>query len=271
MQKIFQFGEHKKNLEYWTNHVEDTWSNIPDDEILLKKIKHIAFICDGNRRSARAKSLQENQGYSLGIEVIKGIAKACRHWGIKHTTFWTFSTENWLRSNAQVSFLMQLARKYLNDDEIFQQLIENEVRFTHLGRKDRLSKSIKESLINLETQTASYEKYYLNLALDYGGVDELTRAVQKIINDVMNKGAIDIENNPELLFDYLDTGGQPFPDIVVRTGFNANEIPRTSGFMPLQSGYSGWLYLECLFPDLTPDILLDSIRKFTAYEMRLGK
>ncbi len=182
MPKILQLNEQKKDLEYWLNHVEDAWSEIPDDKS-IRQIKHIAFICDGNRRSARLKGLDENQGYSLGIEVIKGIAKACRQWEIKHTTFWTFSTENWLRSNTQVSFLMQLAKKYLNDKEIVDQLIENKVKFTHLGRKNKLAYSIRKSLTDLEKQTASFEKYFLNMALDYGGVDELARAVQKILKD----------------------------------------------------------------------------------------
>ena len=270
MPKILQLNEQKKDLEYWLNHVEDAWSEIPDDKS-IRQIKHIAFICDGNRRSARLKGLDENHGYSLGIEVIKGIAKACRQWEIKHTTFWTFSTENWLRSNTQVSFLMQLAKKYLNDKEIVDQLIENKVKFTHLGRKNKLAYSIRKSLTDLEKQTASFEKYFLNMALDYGGVDELARAVQKILKDASKKGMIDIENNPELLFDYLDTGGQPFPDLVVRTGFNSNEVPRTSGFMPLQTSYSGWLFLECFFPDLTPEVLLEQIKEFATYEMRLGK
>lgn len=271
MSKIIQLDKQKEDLEYWLSHVENAWSKIPDDKSIVKKINHIAFICDGNRRSARLKGLDENQGYSLGIEVIKGIAKACRQWGIKHTTFWTFSTENWLRSDSQVSFLMQLAKKYLNDRGIVDQLIENEVKFTHLGRKNRLSYAIRKSLINLEKQTASFEKYFLNMALDYGGIDELARAVQKILLNISQNGPIDIENNPEILLSYLDTRGQPFPDLVVRTGFNFNEVPRTSGFMPLQTSYSGWLFLECFFPDLTPEILLDEIKAFTTYEMRLGK
>lgn len=234
---------------------------------------HLAVICDGNRRSAVSKGLEPWEGHRLGVEVMKGITQAGKDWGIKHLTFWTWSTENWQRDSAQVEFVMNLASRYLRDKDALEMLVENEARFTHFGRKDRLPTDTKEAIDELEVETAHFDQYYINLALDYGGLDEVARATALMIGDsnVGNLSPDDVVRNPELIYRYLDTRGQPLPDLVLRTGLGLDEVPHTSGFMPLQSSYSGWIFMKELFPDLTPQGLADSISSFIEYDRRGGR
>lgn len=237
------------------------------------KLKHLAVICDGNRRAAEQRGLNPWTGHRVGVEVIKGIMEAGRKWGIKHLTFWAWSTENWKRDKAQVGFVMNLAARYLRDDEAASNLVKHGARFTHFGRKDRIPQEVRAAIEDLETKTSDFSEYYVNLALDYGGLDEAARALTKMVSWI-NQGKLletDIMTNPGAILGFLDTAGQPAPDLVVRTGMPAEEIPRTSGFMPLQAAYSGWKFIPELFPDLTPEVLLDCVQDFLGYERRLGR
>lgn len=249
-------------LENWLEQTEAKWQNPPDFELDKSKLKHLAIICDGNRRAAQQLNLNPYFGHRVGVKTIRGIARACRKWDIDILTFWVWSTENWGRDKNQVKFVMNLAQESLSEDNLLNELIDDQVKFMHIGRKDRLPNKLKEILDELEANTRKFSKYKLNLALDYGGVDEMNRAVEKML---LNNA------RPEKLFDYLDTAGQPLPDLVIRTGMDDNEIIHTSGFMPLQTAYSGWIFLNDLFPNLTPESLLSAIKTFVNYQRRNGK
>ncbi len=260
-------------LQNWLTEIENRWNDIPEFTLDKEKFKHLAVICDGNRRSAQDRGLDPWFGHRAGIEVIRGIMEASKKWGIKYLTFWTWSTENWKRDNMQVSFVMDLAARYLSDQEAIDRLLADRVRFRHLGRKDRLPVDVLTAIDNLEDKTKDFSDLSVNLALDYGGLDELGRAVSSISQKV-SEGIItfnQISNNPNLILGYLDTSGQPVPDLVVRSGNIEGEVPHTSGFMPIQTAYSGWKFLPDLFPDLTPQILQNSIEDFLGYERRQGK
>lgn len=269
---LFEQGQSPQSLEYWLSGIESTWKQTPEFSVPAN-FEHLAVICDGNRRSAKEKGLNPWEGHRLGIEVIKGIMQAGRDWGIKHLTFWAWSTENWKRDEGQVSFVMNLAARHLADSEALRTLVENRTKFTHIGRKDRLPMNVLTAIDNLERNTAGFSERYVNLALDYGGRDEVSRATAKIVQDAIRGRLVetDILANPELIQSYLDTAGQPLPDLVVRTGSLENETPHTSGFMPLQTEYSGWRFIPTLFPDLTPDSFLTEIQKFLVSERRFGK
>lgn len=261
------------DIDSWASIIESRWEKIPEFEVDPERLKHLAVICDGNRRSAQEKGLHPWQGHRLGVEVIKGIMRASNEWGIRHLTFWTWSTENWERDQSQVSFVMDLAARYLRDEESVGILIENEAKFTHLGRKDRLPKVVRSAIEELEQRTTEFSQGYVNLALDYGGLDEMARAVTKMMKRAQ-VGALSVDQileRPELIFQYMDTVGQPAPDLVVRTGTKLGEIPHTSGFMPLQTSYAGWSFLPDLFPDFTPQSFLDLIQEFIEYDRRFGK
>lgn len=266
-------SEYPRSVEEWVAQIEFRWKVIPEFEVDPEKLKHLAIICDGNRRAAREQRFHDWDGHRAGVEVIKQITQASRKWGIHTLTFWTWSTENWEREPQQIKVIMRLAAQDLNDPRLVEELRKEKVRFTHLGRKDRLPEKVLTALNYLEEQTAELSEYQVNLAMDYGGLDETARAIGKIIEDVQ-EGRLNpqiIQENPQAILGFLDTAEQALPDLIIRTGVKTGEIPHTSGFMPLQSTYSGWAFLPDLFPNLTPQSLLKPIQDFLEYERRFGK
>lgn len=266
-------SEYPRSVEEWVAQIEFRWKVIPEFEVNPEKLKHLAIICDGNRRAAREQRFHDWDGHRAGVEIIKGISRAAREWEIHTLTFWVWSTENWRREPEQVKFIMELAAKGLNDERVIEELIKNQVRFTHLGRKNRLLFGVAQALENLEAQTVNFNRYRLNLVMDYGGLDETARGIGKMFES-FQEGKFDpkiLQENPQTILEFLDTAEQPQPDLVIRTGVKEGEIPHTSGFMPLQTAYAGWAFLPDLFPDLTPQTLLESIQKFEKYERRHGR
>lgn len=269
--EIIASGESR--LQAWLEAIEGNWQDIPEFEVPEGKLQHLAVICDGNRRAARERNLNPYFGHRAGVEVIRGAARACRQWQIHTLTFWTWSTENWRRDGKQVNYVMDLAARFLPDSELKKELVDNEVRFTHLGRKDRLPQGVRQALSDLEGETRDFDRYRLNLAMDYGGADELARAAVEL-HYLMQDGHLkpeDLLENSSLILNCLDTRGQPAPDLVIRTGVKKGEIPHTSGFMPLQTSYAGWEFVPDLFPNLTPQRLLESVNSFLDYERRFGR
>lgn len=262
-----------RSVEEWLAQIESRWQTIPEFKVDPEKLRHLAVICDGDRRAARERGLNPWDGHRAGVEVIKQIARAGREWGVHTLTFWTWSTENWGREPAQVEFVMSLAERFLPEERFLEELKENEVKFTHLGRKDRLPEAVSKALENLEAQTAEFDRYRLNLAMDYGGLDEVARAMGKMF-EAFQKGTFTpemISKNPQAILGFLDTATQVLPDLVIRTGAKKGEIPHTSGFMSLQTAYSGWIFLPDLFPNLTSQALLEPITDFLEYERRMGR
>lgn len=260
-------------LNSWLSEVKARWQDIPEFETGSEKLRHLAIICDGNRRAAKERGLNPFFGHRVGVEVVRGIARACREWQIPTLTFWTWSTENWKREAEQTDYVMGLGERFLPESELLQEFLENGVKFTHLGRKDRISNRLRQVLENLEEQTASCDQYRLNLAMDYGGLDEIVRAIDKMFRAFQDGsfGLETIKENPQMVLGFLDTATQVLPDLVIRTGVKESEIPHTSGFMPLQTVYSGWFFSPDLFPDLTPQVLLKPITEFIDYERRFGR
>jgi undecaprenyl diphosphate synthase len=257
----------------WLEKVKNEWNMIPDFRVDAKWLSHLALICDGNRRAASLREYNPWVGHRMGVEVIYGILEAGRKWGITNLTFWTWSTENWKRDAAQTKFVMELASTYLKDSRTLDNLIKHQVRFTHFGRKDRIPVGVKEAIEYLESETINFDKLYLNLALDYGGLDETARGIAQITEWIL-KGKLtqtELLTNPGIILGALDSHDQPNPDLVIRTGVSEGEIPHTSGFMPLQTTSSSWKFIPELFPDLTPNILLNQIKEHLNYNKRLGK
>lgn len=267
------FYELPRGIEEWTAQIESRWGNIPEFKVDPQKLQHLAIVCDGNRRAAEARGLSPYFGHRAGLETVKGIARAGRQWGIHTLTFWLWSTENWGREADQVKFIMGLAAQNLADEDFLKELRNNQVRFTHLGRKDRLSRTVADGLAEWEKITAGFNRYRLNLAIDYGGFDEIARALGGMITAIQT-GIISpamIRENPQAILGFLDTATQTLPDLVIRTGVKKGEILHTSGFMPLQTAYASWIFLPELFPNLAPQTLTSSIKGFLEYERRLGK
>lgn len=217
---------------------------------------HVAIIADGNRRWASERSLPSFEGHRRGFENIKALSKKAKVLGIQVITFWVFSTENWKRAADEVGYLMNLAEKVI--DSQIQDAKEEETRIIHIGRKDRLPEKLKIKIEKAESETKKFTKYYFVMALDYGGHDEIERAIKKM-KDV----------HSEKIEDYLDTHILPYPnpDLIIRTSGEE----RLSGFMTWQSAYSEYLFSPLYFPDFGPEALEKSVLEYGERKRRFGK
>lgn len=221
---------------------------------------HIALILDGNRRWARSRGLSPWEGHKAGYEAVKKLARASRDMGVHTFTVWAFSTENWERLEVEVGEIMKLLRHGLNEME--PELHKDKVRLVHLGRKDRLPKDAMEHIARLESETRKYEDYVFNIALDYGGKDEVVRAVNKILENRNEKiGEEEFEK-------YLDTGDQPYPyvDLFIRTSGEQ----RTSGLLPWQMAYAEFYWEPEHLPDFSPEKLREAILDYSRRRRRFG-
>lgn len=232
---------------------------LPKDSVIPN---HIAIIPDGNRRWARARGLYTLEGHRAGFEASVKVCRAAREWGVHTVTLWGFSTENWDRTEKEISYLMNLYKKLI--DDFLDEAKENEVRIYHLGRKDRLPRFLMKKIEQAEKETAKYTKYIMNICLDYGGHDDILRAVQKIIKDGVK--AEDVTK--ELMERYIDTHNQPYPyvDLMIRTSGEQ----RTSGFLLWESPYTEYYWDNGHFPDFSPEKLKDAIIDFSRRRRRFG-
>ena len=223
---------------------------------------HVAIILDGNRRWARARGLKPWQGHKAGYEAVKKLAYASREFGVHTFTIWAFSTENWDRPPEEINELFKLTKRGLTEFE--KECHKYKTRLVHLGRKDRFPKELSEEIARVEEATKNYTKHILNLALDYGGRDEMMRAVKRIVADGVSPDEID----EKLINKYLDTHDQPypFPDLFIRTSGEQ----RTSGLMPWQMTYSEYYFATDHLPDFTPDKLREAILDFSRRRRRFG-
>jgi undecaprenyl diphosphate synthase len=223
---------------------------------------HIAMILDGNRRWARCRGLAPWEGHKAGYEAIKKVAKAARQMGVHTFTIWAFSTENWSRPKEEIDAILDLLRRGLK--EFLKEAKRDKIRLVHLGRKDRFPKDVAELIAKVEAETAHFDKNILNLALDYGGRDEILRAVKAIVSDGVPAEKID----EELFASYLDTKNQPYPypDLFIRTSGEQ----RTSGYLPWQMVYAEYYFEREHLPDFTPEKLRDAVLDYSRRRRRFG-
>lgn len=223
---------------------------------------HIAVIPDGNRRWARARNLHTLEGHRVGFEAAINIARASRDLGIHTVTLWGFSADNWDRTEQEISYLMRLYHKLLKD--YLEDAHKEKVRIVHLGRKDRLPKSLIKKILDAEDQTRHYGKYIANIGLDYGGQDDILRAVKKIIKDGVSAERID----RDLFTKYCDVHDQPYPfvDLMIRTSGEQ----RTSGFLLWESAYTEYYWENDHFPDFTPEKLKAAVLDYSRRRRRFG-
>jgi undecaprenyl diphosphate synthase len=223
---------------------------------------HIAIIPDGNRRWARSKNLYTLEGHKAGFDASVGLCRQAREWGVHTVTLWGFSTENWDRTVEEINYLMKLYAKLIHD--FLDEAKENEVRIYHLGRKDRLPKSLMKKIKQAEDETAHFTKHVMNICLDYGGHDDILRAVSNMIRDGVKPENV----NKKLMESYIDTKGQPYPyvDLIIRTSGEQ----RTSGFLLWQAEYAEYYWENCHFPDFTPEKLKLAILDYSRRRRRFG-
>lgn len=223
---------------------------------------HIAVVLDGNRRWARARGLKTLEGHKAGFEAAKRTARASREFGVHTFTVWGFSTENWDRSPLEIRYLMGLFRRFVK--EAAEEAKETDTRIIHLGRKDRLPKDLINLIAKTEDDTKHNKAHVLNVALDYGGRNEITRAVQKIVSEGIPSKKI----TEDLISSYLDTGNQPypFPDLFIRPSGEQ----RTSGLLPWQMVYSEYYWEPEHLPDMDAHKLMVAICDYSRRRRRFG-
>lgn len=228
---------------------------------------HLVIIPDGNRRWAKERNLPTFEGHRRGFEVAVKLASACRDFGIHTLTFWAFSTENWQRSKEEVSYLMKLYEQMV--DRVLKDAKKEGVKIIHLGRKDRIPKILLRKLNKAEEETKNNNKYILNIALDYGGRDEIIRAVNRAINSKLQTPNSKLKLTEEDIEKSLDTGQQqyPYPDLIIRT---SGEL-RTSGILLWQSAYTEFYFIKKHFPEVTKEDLKEAILAYSKRKRRFGK
>ena len=222
--------------------------------------KHVVIIPDGNRRWAKAHGLKPVDGHKKGLETAMSIVKGSRNLGVKVLTLWGFSTENWNRPPTEVGYLMRVYAQFFKKH--IRELVKEGVRFNWIGRRDRVPAILKAVLEKLERETANNTKYILNICIDYGGHDELLRAIKKIVASKVTPAKVD----EKLVSSKLDTAGMPDPDLLIRT---SGEL-RTSGIMPWQTAYTELYFSKRFFPDFNLSELKRALSDFARRQRRFG-
>ena len=226
--------------------------------------RHVAIIMDGNGRWANARGLPRAVGHERGVEALRRTVEAAPDLGIRYLTLYSFSTENWRRPAAEVSALFNLLRAYVKKD--LARLKKEGVRIRIIGSRDKLPEDIAQLVQLAEEETAENSRFFLTIAFNYGGRDELTRAVGKIAEDVTAGKIAKTDVSEELISQYLDTRGLPDPDLLIRTSGEA----RLSNFLPWQLTYAELIFLDVLWPDFGREVLEQAIEEFCQRERRYG-
>ncbi len=226
--------------------------------------RHVAIIMDGNGRWAQRLGWRRSRGHREGAESVRAITRECSRLGIEALTLFAFSADNWRRPRAEVAFLMALLRRYLVEER--REIMENGIRLRAIGEIDRLPRGVRRQLGETIALSAENRGLTLNLALSYGGRQEILRAVRKIAESV-RAGALPLEAiDAQLLSDHLDTAGLPDPDLLIRTG---GEM-RLSGFLLWQVEYSEIWVTPAPWPEFRERELHAALDHFTRRERRFG-
>jgi len=218
---------------------------------------HIAIIPDGNRRWARAKSWLPWKGHEVAVKNFRILTDWCRKDPrVSVLTVWCFSTENWKRDPDEVSRLMLLLEKHLETER--SDFMRDDIRFVHTGRRDRIPRSLKNVIDDIERETNDNKSFTLQLAVDYGGKNEIVRAIQKL-SSTDHVSEDDVRNA-------LDHPELPDIDVIIRT---SGEM-RTSNFFLWQSSYAEWMFIDKHFPDFGIDELGKALGEYQQRQRRFG-
>ena len=226
--------------------------------------RHIAIIMDGNGRWAKKRFLPRTAGHAAGAETFRKIANYCRTLGVQYLTVYAFSTENWKRSQDEVSGIMKLLGKYLK--EALADMEKNHVRFRFFGDLTQLSPPLRELCEDAQSRSAGYDDVQVNFCLNYGGRDEIVHAAKCFAADVAAGKRQPEELNEEILSSYLYSANVPDPELIIRP---SGEM-RTSNFLLWQSAYSEYVFMDVLWPDFQPKHLDQAIEEYSRRNRRFG-
>ena len=230
----------------------------------LKVPAHVAIILDGNGRWAKAQGMPRNYGHVQGAKAVETICEEAYRMGIRYLTVYAFSTENWNRPKEEVDALMKLLRHYMKN--CLKTAEKNRMCVRVLGEKTRLDKDIRERIAELEEATKDNDGLHFQIAINYGGRDELVRAVRKIASKV-EAGVLDKNSITEAsIAEHLDTAGIPEPDLLIRT---CNE-QRISNFLLWQLAYTEFYFTPVAWPDFTREELMKAVEAYNHRDRRYG-
>ena len=230
---------------------------------LLTEIKsaqipaHIAIIMDGNGRWAKQRNLPRTSGHKEGLEVAKKIVKAAKEVGIKYITLYTFSTENWKRTQDEVGYLMGLIKNHLRAEFKFYK--ENDIRVKHIGNLSGLPQDIQDEINSTVEECKDFNSLTVVLAINYGGKDEISRAINKAKSE--NK-----EINESNFTEFFDLPEMPDVDLIIRTGGEK----RLSNFLLWHGAYAELDFVDTLWPDYNEECFYQSIKEFQKRNRRFG-
>lgn len=230
----------------------------------LKVPQHVAIIMDGNGRWAKKRLLPRNMGHKAGARVVEQICEDAYNLGIKYLTVYAFSTENWKRSVEEVTGIMNLLRSYLKN--CIERASKNNMCVRVIGDRTALEDDIVRSIDELEEKTANYNGLNFTIALNYGGRDELTRAIKGIAEDVKNGMVNPLDVDESFISKRLDTKDMPDPDLMIRT---SGEY-RISNYLIWQLAYTEFYFTDVLWPDFDIEELKNAIRYYNGRDRRYG-
>ena len=230
----------------------------------LKMPNHVAIILDGNGRWAKAKGMPRNYGHVQGAKTVEVICEEAYKMGINYLTVYAFSTENWNRPSDEVAALMKLLRNYMKT--CLKTAEKNRMCVRVIGDKTRLDEDIRNRIAELEEATKNNDGLHFQIAINYGGRDELTRAVKKV-SDLVAEGKLKAsEVTEQVINDNLDTAGIPDPDLLIRT---CNE-QRVSNFLLWQLAYTEFYFIQKYWPDFSEADLDEAIAIFENRNRKFG-
>ena len=224
---------------------------------------HIAIILDGNGRWAKKRGMPRSFGHVKGCENLEDICEVAKELGVKYLTVYAFSTENWKRSKEEVDGLMKLFRNYLKKCIKISQ--KNNMRVKVIGDITAFDSDIQESIEKLEDFSKDFTDLHFQIALNYGSRDEITRAVNRMLED-QKAGKLETPVSEDTISDYLDTAGLPDPDLMIRT---SGEL-RLSNYLLWQLAYSEFYFTDVPWPDFKKEELAKAIEKYNKRDRRYG-
>ena len=224
---------------------------------------HIAIILDGNGRWAKKRGMPRSFGHVKGCENLEDICEVAKELGVKYLTVYAFSTENWKRSKEEVDGLMKLFRNYLKKCIKISQ--KNNMRVKVIGDITAFDSDIQESIKKLEDFSKDFTDLHFQIALNYGSRDEITRAVNRMLED-QKAGKLETPVSEDTISDYLDTAGIPDPDLMIRTSVEL----RLSNYLLWQLAYSEFYFTDVPWPDFKKEELIKAIEKYNERDRRYG-
>jgi len=226
--------------------------------------RHIGFILDGNRRYAKKNNLIAHTGHQFGAENVENLFHWIQDLSIPEITLYSLSTENLKRSTHEVNALMGIFDTYFQRLRNNQQIHEQQMRVTCIGRKQYFPEQLQETIHSLEEETKEYDNYRVNFALGYSGRTEIVDGIQSLINDILENKQ-DSYVTESVLTSYMQLTHEP--DLIIRTGGDY----RTSNFLMWQSPYSEWFFVDTLWPEFTKQDLEAVISSYETRDRRFGK